>query len=77
MRGHPKFTHHVYLWSLDGEHHVLTAHLVVDQGVTGDDVKRIKRESKAAIEDVAPGIEPMTPEIEFENTDCSMPEHHH
>jgi len=70
-------THHVHLWSLDGEHHVLTAHLVVDEGLTGDDVKRIKRESKAAIEDLDLGIEHMTLEIEFENTDCSMPEHHH
>ncbi len=25
--------HHVHLWSLDGEHHVLTAHLVLEQAV--------------------------------------------
>ncbi len=36
----------------------------------------IKRASKAAIEDVDLGLEPMELEIEFENTDGSMPEHH-
>ncbi len=26
--------HHLHLWSLDGEHHVLTVHLVLDQPIT-------------------------------------------
>ena len=25
-----KSTHHTHIWSLDGEHHVLTTHVVVD-----------------------------------------------
>jgi len=35
--------HHQHLWSLDGEHHVLTAHIVVDDGFTLEKYCTIKQ----------------------------------
>ncbi len=35
--------HHQHLWSLDGEHHVLTAHLVVERAFERDNFIRLKQ----------------------------------
>jgi cobalt-zinc-cadmium efflux system protein len=61
--------HHTHIWSLDGEHHVLTTHLVVDPDATKEDMIRIKQ----AAAGVAAGMSlaHATIELEFE-TDCSM-----
>jgi cobalt-zinc-cadmium efflux system protein len=61
--------HHTHVWSLDGEHHVLTTHLVVDPEATKDDMIRIKQ----AAAGIAAGmsLEHATIELEFEE-DCSM-----
>jgi cobalt-zinc-cadmium efflux system protein len=57
------------MWSLDGEHHVLTTHLVVDPDATKEDMIRIKQ----AAAGIAAGmsLEHATIELEFEE-DCSM-----
>ncbi len=34
--------HHLHLWSLDGEHHVLTAHLVLDIPISAERQREIK-----------------------------------
>ncbi len=34
--------HHLHLWSLDGEHHVLTAHLVLDSPISAERQREIK-----------------------------------
>jgi cobalt-zinc-cadmium efflux system protein len=65
-------THHVHLWSLDGEHHVLSAHLVVAPQVTLADTRRIKCESKAALDALDLQLEHITLEVEFDDEDCSM-----
>lgn len=36
--------HHLHLWSMDGEHHVLTAHLVLDQAMDMTLQSEIKKE---------------------------------
>jgi cobalt-zinc-cadmium efflux system protein len=61
--------HHTHIWSLDGEHHVLTTHLVVEPEATKEDLIRIKH----AAAGVAAGLslEHATIELEFEQ-DCSM-----
>jgi cobalt-zinc-cadmium efflux system protein len=38
--------HHAHTWSLDGEHHVLTAHIVVGDTTTFGQAARIKHEAK-------------------------------
>lgn len=65
-------THHIHLWSLDGEHHVLTAHIVVDEDIPKEEIVRIKQESKAAVAALDLEIEHITLEIEFNDEDCSM-----
>jgi cobalt-zinc-cadmium efflux system protein len=41
---HVEETHHVHLWSLDGESHVLTAHLRLDKTVDSERQKEMKEE---------------------------------
>ncbi len=63
-------THHTHIWSLDGEHHVLTTHLVLDPCATKDDLLIVKK--KAVIVTSEYDFEHTTVEIEFEDEDCSM-----
>ena len=62
--------HHTHVWSLDGEHHVLTAHLVVDENADKQALMRIKRDANRLTAGM--GLEHATIELEFENEDCSM-----
>lgn len=63
-------THHTHAWSLDGEHHVLTTHLVVPAGATKAQVISVK---KAALGLLAQAdLEHTTVEIEYEDEDCRM-----
>lgn len=63
-------THHTHAWSLDGEHHVLTTHLVVPALATKDDVMRVKRAALAVMDRL--DLEHTTIEIEYEDEDCRM-----
>ena len=36
-------THHIHVWSLDGESHVLTAHIVMEKESVRDDIIRVKQ----------------------------------
>ena len=61
--------HHTHIWSLDGENHVLTTHLIIDNDAGKEDLRRIKRD----VREITRGI-PLshsTVELEFE-ADCSM-----
>jgi cobalt-zinc-cadmium efflux system protein len=62
--------HHTHIWSLDGEHHVLTTHLVIDPCATKDDILCVKKD----VMDVTSmyDFEHTTVEIEFEDEDCRM-----
>ncbi|HEX6386712.1 MAG TPA: cation diffusion facilitator family transporter [Anaerolineae bacterium] len=64
-------THHTHAWSLDGEHHVLTTHVVVNEDVTRDDVLRIKSEVKALVDSLE-NFEHVTVEIEYSDEACRM-----
>ncbi len=63
-------THHTHIWSLDGEHNVLTTHVVVDEDASKEDVRHIKSEVKELIH----GLEctHTTVEIEYGDNDCAM-----
>ena len=63
-------THHTHIWSLDGAHHVLTSHVVLDECATREDIVRVKDH----IKDLASiwHFEHTTVEIEFRDEDCSM-----
>lgn len=65
-----KSTHHTHLWSLDGEHHVLTTHLVIDEDTSKNDLIVTKLRCKKLFEEHR--FEHVTVEIEFENEACRM-----
>ncbi|MBD3404107.1 cation diffusion facilitator family transporter [candidate division GN15 bacterium] len=68
-------THHTHVWSLDGEHHVLTTHVVVAGGLDKDDAARIKTAVRKMITDLH--LTHTTVEIEYEGEYCSMDPHPH
>lgn len=63
-------THHTHMWSLDGDHHVFTSHLVLDEGMNISKAEKIKKEARHVIEVL--NLEHATIEIEFDEADCSM-----
>ena len=65
-----KSTHHTHLWSLDGEHHVLTTHAVIDKESSKEDLISIKLRCKDLFQEHH--FEHVTIEMEFEDEDCRM-----
>lgn len=63
-------THHTHAWSLDGAHHVLTTHIVVDDDAGKEEVVRVK----CAVRDLIEGTDfvHVTVEVEYEDESCSM-----
>ena len=70
--------HHQHLWSLDGEHHVLTAHIVVDHsdGFNPDDHYAIKQSIAQALKQYP--LAHTTIEIELQQEFCrdQINDHH-
>jgi cobalt-zinc-cadmium efflux system protein len=62
---HVTEVHHLHLWSLDGEHHVLTAHLVLDIPIDSAAHERIKQ----SIRDACEGCDISHTTIELEQLD--------
>jgi cobalt-zinc-cadmium efflux system protein len=62
--------HHTHVWSLDGAHHVLTTHLVVDAAASKADLVRIKQQVGSLTRDMA--FEHTTIELEYEDEECLM-----
>ncbi|WP_173917806.1 cation diffusion facilitator family transporter [Halobacillus sp. Marseille-Q1614] len=67
-----KSTHHTHLWSLDGEHHAFSTHVVVPASSSKEAVCNIKEQVKQVIEDIH--LDHITIEIEYEDEYCSMNE---
>jgi len=65
-----KSSHHTHCWSLDGQHHVLTSHVVVASDTNKDEVLEIKCKIKELANTM--GFEHLTLEIEYEGEKCSM-----
>lgn len=64
-------THHTNIWSLDGEHHVLTTHLVVDEQAERQQVRRIKDDVKRVLQEY--DFTHVTLELEYGDADCAAP----
>jgi len=69
-----KSVHHLHLWSMDGDHHILTTHLVVDDSATKDEVHKMKINLKKILMDEF-HITEATIEVEWPNQSCSDPKH--
>ncbi|MBK8972610.1 MAG: cation transporter [Hahellaceae bacterium] len=60
--------HHLHVWSLDGEHHVLTSHVEVHEDVSLDGLQRIKTDIELRL---APyGFQHTTIEVELKGERC-------
>lgn len=70
-----KSAHHTHIWSLDGEHNVLTTHIVVEADTTRAEVQKIKNRIKTLTESYH--CEHLTVEVEYEDEDCSMNKNEH
>lgn len=66
--------HHTHIWSMDGEHHILTTHLIVKETITLEQVHdlkgRIKKDLFAKFH-----IQEATIEVEWPNQKCVDPNH--
>ena len=65
-----KDVHHTHIWSLDGEHNVLTTHVVLEEGASRNEIRAIK----CLVHDLVPKYDLAHTTIEFEylDEDCSM-----
>ncbi|WP_340676703.1 cation diffusion facilitator family transporter [Paraglaciecola sp.] len=60
--------HHLHFWSLDGEQHVMTAHLVLNQSVTMSELKNLKADIQDKLSTFA--LAHTTIEFEFADEIC-------
>ncbi len=60
--------HHLHLWSLDGEHHVLTVHLVIEKSLDSAGQLKLKQKIAEALQPY--DFEHTTIEFEFFNEVC-------
>ncbi|MGZ3782050.1 MAG: cation diffusion facilitator family transporter [Pseudobdellovibrionaceae bacterium] len=65
--------HHGHLWSLDGETHIYTAHVVLNSGSSIADMENVKHEVKKLVEGYR--IVEATIETELSGMPCRDPEH--
>jgi cobalt-zinc-cadmium efflux system protein len=64
--------HHVHAWSLDGEHHVFSAHLVVDEAVSRAEANGLKQQVRALLS--GHEFTHTAVEIEFSDECCQLEE---
>ncbi len=65
---HVTTVHHLHFWSLDGEHDVLTAHLVLDEAIDPATQIELKRKIAEMLADLS--LEHSTIEFEFPGEPC-------
>jgi cobalt-zinc-cadmium efflux system protein len=65
--------HHTHVWSLDGEHHVLTTHVVVEEGTSRKTIQELKRSIHALSAEY--DLVHTTVEVEYADEDCGMISH--
>jgi len=61
--------HHTHIWSLDGEHHILTTHVVLGANIDKQQTVEIKKSIKATLRQY--DFAHVTTEIEYGLDDCS------
>ncbi len=67
--------HHTHVWSLDGEHHVLTTHVVIENDTTREEIQGIK----GTIQHLGDSLhlEHITVEIEYLDEYCKLRDHNY
>ena len=65
---HVEETHHAHIWSVDGENHVLTAHLKLDKPLNSKDQENVKSAVSTALKEFS--FVHTTIEFEYPDEDC-------
>ncbi len=65
--------HHTHVWSLDGAHHVLTTHVVVDNTATREEIMDLKEHIRTVMHEH--GMSHTTVEIEYADEECRIRGH--
>jgi cobalt-zinc-cadmium efflux system protein len=60
--------HHIHTWSLDGEHHVLTTHVVMEENTSRDEIAALKERVRDELSGDA--FEHISIDVELENEAC-------
>ncbi len=63
-----KGSHHTHCWTLEGEHHVFSTHIVMEEGSTREEIYRTKCAVSDLLEDLK--IEHINVDIELEGEPC-------
>lgn len=72
---HVESTHHIHSWSLDGEHHVLTAHIRLKSNADLEALCQVKEKVNQLLEKYS--FVHTTIQTEFANESCPMENHAH
>ena len=64
--------HHMHAWTLDGEHHVLTTHLVMGPGTSRDQILAAKQAVREKLD--SEEFEHITVDVELEGEECASKE---
>ena len=67
--------HHTHAWSIDGEHHVMTTHVVVDKDISREDLLKLKAKIAQIIRDHR--FVHSTVEVEFSDECCRISDSAH
>lgn len=62
--------HHVHIWSLDGQHHVFTAHLVLQNISRFDETDEVRRQALEAVQKW--NFDHHTIQLEFDKEKCNL-----
>jgi len=62
--------HDFHLWSLDGEQHIFSIHLVISKENSIDDLIKLKRDIRAILKEFE--VVRCTIEVDFEEADCAV-----
>ena len=65
---HVRATHHVHVWSLDGESHVLSAHVVMSGDATREEILGVKAKVRKMLDEDA--FSHVTLDVEREDEEC-------
>lgn len=60
--------HHTHIWSLEGQKHLISTHVVVKENITQEEIISLKQKVRDLVR--AKGIDHVTVEVEFLNEDC-------
>ena len=63
-----KEVHDLHVWTLDGEKNIASAHLIVPDVASREDVIKVKHEAVDKLKEM--GIDHLTVEIEYESEGC-------